>query len=150
MQNYKDFTLCDENNKNITLSNVLKNHNVYLFFYRGKWWGVWAKQFLEVSKEYNELKEKYNAEILGICVDSIEDNKEFHNKLNLQFPLLSDEDRKVIKAYDVSDTAVVNGKTISLAASVIINKQGEIKFFYKGNYKSRPNTSEIIEVLKEL
>lgn len=88
--------------------------------------------------------------IYGISVDSPEDAREFQEELNLTFPLLSDENREVINAYDVSDVTEKNGKIISLSANIVISKTGEIVYYHKGNYKDRPSVEEMINVLKEL
>lgn len=150
MDRFKDFTLQDGYGNTFTLSETIANSNVLLFFYRGKWWGAWAKQFLQVQEKYPIIKNEYNTVTYGISVDSPKDSKEFQEKLNLSFPLLSDEDSEVIDAYDVSDTAKKNGKIISLSANIIINTAGDVIYYHKGHYRERPSVDEMIEVLKKI
>lgn len=37
MDKYIDFKLLNENSNAISIAEILKNHNVWLFFYRGRW-----------------------------------------------------------------------------------------------------------------
>lgn len=103
-----------------------------------------------MQEKYPLIKDEYNTLVYGISVDSKEDAKEFHERLELSFPLLSDENREVINAYDVSDTAEKNGKIISLSANIVINKNGEIVYYHKGHYRDRPSIEEMMDVLKEI
>lgn len=105
---------------------------------------------MQVQEKYSVIKNEYDTIICGISVDSPQDAKEFREKLDLSFPLLSDEDRAVISDYDVSDTAEKNGKIISLSANVLINKAGDIVYYHKGHYRDRPSVDEMIEVLKKI
>lgn len=103
-----------------------------------------------MQEKYSVIEAEYNTVIYGVSVDSPEDAKEFQENLDLAFPLLSDEDREVIVAYDVSDTAEKNGKIISLSANILINKEGQVVYYHKGHYRDRPSVEEMIEVLKNL
>ncbi len=105
---------------------------------------------MQVQEKYPIIKNEYNTVTYGISVDSPKDSKEFQEKLNLSFPLLSDEDSEVIDAYDVSDTAKKNGKIISLSANIIINTAGDVIYYHKGHYRERPSVDEMIEVLKKI
>lgn len=103
-----------------------------------------------MQEKYSVIKERYNTIILGISVDSPEDAKEFQEKLDLSFPLLSDEDRFAIESYDVSDTVAKNGKLIALSANIVINQKGEIVYYHKGHYKDRPSIDDMIEILEKI
>ena len=46
-----------------------------------------------------ELQSK--AELFGVSTDSIESHQEFIKKHGLPFPLLSDSDQEIVKAYQV-------------------------------------------------
>lgn len=76
--------------------------------YKGKWLLLYfypkddtpgcTKEACTLSENFSELK-KYNARVLGVSADSVESHKKFSGKYKLTFPLLSDEEKNVIKAY---------------------------------------------------
>lgn len=75
------------------------------------------------------------AEVIAITVDSSEKNKKLSEKLNLSFPILTDDGHKIIDAYSVLDTS---GK-ISKAAVFILDKKGIVRWQYiADDYKIRP------------
>ena len=61
----------------------------------------------------------------GASCDSIELNKKFAEKLDLNYPLLSDTDAAVAKAY-----GIYNGR-FSNRVTFIIDKKGKIAYIFK-------------------
>lgn len=108
------------------------------------------KQLSQVCENYEEIKNQYNTEVLGVSVDDVENAKEFRERLSLPFPLLSDFDGGIINKYDVVDPLKRRGKEIALSANVIINKDGDVAYFHKGTYKERPRVNDMIKVLEKL
>ena len=54
------------------------------------------------TKDFNSLLSKFKkakCEVFGISKDSLESHKKFKEKYKVKFELLSDEDKKSIKAY---------------------------------------------------
>ncbi len=49
-------------------------------------------------------------EVLGVSADSIDKQKKFHDKYDLQYDLLVDEDKKVINAFGVWGTKKMYGR----------------------------------------
>ena len=95
-----------------------------------------------------------NATVLGISVDSPWANGGFSKQYNLEFDLLSDLDRKVIKSYDVVFEGLggIEGYTCSNRAVVIIDSEGIIQYRWvaEPNPGVEPNYDEIKEFLKTL
>jgi peroxiredoxin Q/BCP len=52
------------------------------------------------------LKEK-NVQVIGISMDKVEDQKKFKDKNQLPFPLLSDTDGVLVKAYGVRALSLI-------------------------------------------
>ena len=98
---------------------------------------------------FNEL----DAVVLGISVDSPWANGGFSKQYKLEFELLSDLDRKVIKDYDVLFTGLggIDGYTCANRAVFII-KDGSIKNNWEAepNPGVEPNYDEIKSTLKNL
>jgi peroxiredoxin len=71
-----------------------------------------------------------NTAVVGVSVDSPFANKEFAAKNGLNFPLLSDITRDVIRQYDVvfNDLAGVKGFTVAKRSVFVIDKGGTIRY----------------------
>ena len=81
---------------------------------------------------FAELK-KYGVMILGISADSVKSHKKFAEKYSLTFPILSDPDKKTIKAYDAWGQKKFMGKSYDgiLRISYLIDPEGKIVKAYE-------------------
>lgn len=64
-----------------------------------------------------------DTQVFGISVDSVESHKKFRDQEKLNFPLLSDSDRKVSKLYE----AYLAEPDLSSRTTFIIDKRGIIR-----------------------
>jgi peroxiredoxin len=72
--------------------------------------------------------------------------KTWHEKLGITFPLASDPDLVVMKAYEVYNKDVIPHPT-----TIIIDKTGVIRFReVHVNYKERTSVENILTVLRQL
>jgi peroxiredoxin len=95
-----DFTLWEAPGKSVTLSEELKKGPVVLVFYPADFSPVCEKelcQFRDVLADYNAL----GATVLGISVDGIFSHAAFKEKNGIEFPLLSDWEKKTINDYGI-------------------------------------------------
>lgn len=95
-----DFTLKDQDDNERTLSTMLLNGRVVLFFYPAAMTKGCTKEschFRDLGSEFATL----GAQRLGISMDSVEKQAEFTKKNDLDYPLLADEDGAVAKLYGV-------------------------------------------------
>jgi peroxiredoxin Q/BCP len=95
-----DFTLKDQDGNERTLSTMLLNGRVVLFFYPAAMTKGCTKEschFRDLGSEFATL----GAQRLGISMDSVEKQAEFTKKNDLDYPLLADEDGAVAKLYGV-------------------------------------------------
>lgn len=115
-----DFTLEDENSNSYTLSDFRDKSPVVIFFYPKAGTPGCTKQACGIRDNISNFEENDIA-IFGISVDSKEAQKKFKEENNLNFPLLSDEDKSVSKAYDV-----LNNFGVSSRVTFIIDKEGKI------------------------
>jgi len=72
------------------------------------------------------------AVLIGVSPDSPESHKKFSAKYGLNFPLLSDEDKTVMKAYGVWKRKVMFGKKYMgvIRSTFIINERGFISHIF--------------------
>lgn len=102
---------------------------VVLLFYPGAFTGVCDKEmcnFRDSMAAYNSL----NAQVIGISVDSPWANKAFAEHYKLNFPLLSDFDRTVIKQYGIVFEGLggIKGYTVAKRAVYVIDEKGVVKY----------------------
>ncbi|GDY06960.1 MAG: hypothetical protein DWI21_15080 [Planctomycetota bacterium] len=81
----------------------------------------------------------------GASCDTPEYNKEFADELKLDFPLLSDPDRKVALEYGL----VVGDKKTPSRWTVYVSKEGKIAFIDK-EVKAAAHAEAIVKKLAEL
>jgi peroxiredoxin Q/BCP len=95
-----DFTLPDHHGEPQTLSKLLTNGPVVLFFYpqaNTPGCTVQACHFRDLAGEF----EAVGAQIVGISRDSVEAQAAFADKRGFGYPLLADTERAVATAYGV-------------------------------------------------
>ncbi len=93
-----DFTLLDQDKKEVKLSDYT-NDNILLYFYPKDDTPGCTKEACMITEVYDNFK-KNNITVLGVSSDSPESHTKFRLKYNLPFTLLSDPEKKVIKAYE--------------------------------------------------
>ena len=95
-----DFELRDQRGEEVALSTLLEQGPVVLFFYpKAMTTGCTAESchFRDLESEFAEA----GAVRVGISADSVDRQAQFDEKHDLGYPLLSDPDRDVAKAYGV-------------------------------------------------
>ncbi len=114
-----DFTLSDAFGKSFTLSE-LRGNPVVLYFYPKANTPGCTSQACGIRDAWTKFQEN-DIKVLGISVDSKESVAEFIEDNNLNFPLLSDENKEVSKTY-----GVLNNLGLSNRITFIIDKDGTI------------------------
>lgn len=121
-----NFSLPDENGKIHQLKDYLGNW-VLLYFYPKDNTPGCTKEACNFRDKMNDLKE-LGLQVLGVSADTIKSHKKFKEKYHLNFPLLSDEKKEVIKDYQAWGRKSFMGKEFEgiLRISYLIDPQGEI------------------------
>jgi peroxiredoxin len=100
---------------------------------------------------YNETLrffQKFNAQVIGISVDSKWCHKAFAESRNLHFPLLADFEPKgaVSSSYGAYDETNGEGKR----ALFVIDEEGVIQWSYLSPDSVNPGADGILEALEEM
>jgi peroxiredoxin Q/BCP len=129
------FSLSDQQGKKVSLSDF-KGKKLLLYFYPKADTPGCTKQSCSVRDASKELK-KLGAAAVGISPDEPHKQKKFDDKFSLGFPLLSDEDNKVAKAYGAWGEKSMYGKKYEgiIRSSFVIDEQGII---LQASYKVKP------------
>jgi peroxiredoxin len=150
-QKAPQFTLVNTDLKATSLSDFA-GKNVVLAFYPAAFTGVCQKELCTFRDALNDFTSAQTA-VVGVSVDSPFANKEFAAKNGLNFPLLSDITRDVIKQYDVvfNDLAGVKGFTVAKRAVFVIDRQGMVRYKWVApEPKVEPNYAEVTAAVKKL
>ena len=95
-----DFALPDQTGTVRSLQDLLADGPVVLFWYPAAMTTGCTKEachFRDIAAEF----EAAGAQRVGISADAVDKQREFDEKHSLGYPLLSDEDKSVAKAYGV-------------------------------------------------
>jgi thioredoxin-dependent peroxiredoxin len=142
-----EFTLPDQNGKNVTLKDLRGKYIVLYFYPRADTPGC-TIEACEFRDSYKKV-EKTGAVVLGVSPDAPKALKKFEEKYGLPFTLLGDADKKVCNAYGVIQEKNMYGKKVMGVArtTFIIGPEGKIKhIFYK--VKPQGHADEVLTYLK--
>lgn len=144
-----DFTLPDQDAAEHTLSSY-KGKWVLLYFYPKDDTPGCTKEACAIRDADPDLS-SLGAVVLGVSADSVKSHKKFAEKYNLQFPLLADEEKKVIEAYGVWRAKKFMGRDYEgiLRTSFLINPEGIISKVYE-SVKPEVHAGEVLTDLKAL
>lgn len=142
-----DFTLPDENGKEVTLSSFLGRKVVIYFYPKDNTPGC-TKQACAFKNTFDEF-ERENVVVIGISKDSVKSHKNFKEKYQLPFILLSDVNHEVIEKYDCWKEKKLYGKTYMgiTRSTYVLDENGKI---IKTFEKATPDTNalDILNFLK--
>jgi thioredoxin-dependent peroxiredoxin len=144
-----DFTLPDQNDDDVTLSE-LRGETIVLYFYpRAETPGCTAQAcgIRDHSGDY----EAAGARVIGVSPDKVEDVAKFAEKHGLDFTLLADPEHEVAEAYGTWMEKRNYGRTYwgVQRATFLIDPQGQIAKVFP---KVSPQTHDevVLEALREL
>jgi peroxiredoxin len=140
------FSLKTTPDQSISLSDF-RGRPVILAFYPADWSPVCGDELALFNQVLPEFK-KYNAELLGISVDSAWSHIAYAESRNLHFPLLSDYNPKgkVATSYGV----YVSKDGEAARALFVIDGRGVIRWSYLSPIGVSPGADGILKALEEL
>lgn len=140
-----DFTLKDQDQKDVTLSSFRGKKNVVLIFYPLDWSPVCTGENKCITDDFPKF-EQLNAVVLGISTDSFFSHKAWADALGLKQTLLADFNRDVVKKYGLYFEPLNCGKR----ATVIVDKNGKVAYAKVQEIKTARDDKDILEALKKL
>ena len=126
-QKAPDFSLFDSDKKKIALSDF-KGKNVLILFFPQAFTSVCTKELCAVRDDIARYSHA-QAQVLGISVDSVFTLGKYKEEQGYNFPLLSDFNKEVSKAYNsLYNDWILDMKGVSKRSAFIIDKEGVIQF----------------------
>ncbi|MGH9347206.1 MAG: peroxiredoxin [Vicinamibacterales bacterium] len=123
-----DFTLPNQDRQPVTLHDETAKTNVVLAFFPAAFSSVCTKELCTFRDQLGPLNHLAKAQVYGVSVDTPFALKAFASAERLQFPLLSDFNKDVIRAYDVVNPDMIGLKGIAKRAVFVIDRAGTIRY----------------------
>lgn len=121
-----DFTLVNQDRQPVTLSRELEKGPVVLAFFPGAFSGTCTKEMCNFRDTMSSFR-SVDANVLGISTDTFFTLKAWDDQQRLGFPLLSDYNKDVIRAYGVVNPDMIGLKDIARRAVFVIDKSGVVR-----------------------
>jgi len=117
-----------DQNGNIIKLNSFRGKKIVLYFYPKDNTPGCTAEACSLRDNYNELLNK-GFVVIGISPDSIKSHEKFSEKYELPFPLISDPEKKIMKAYGAYGEKTMYGKKVTgvLRTTFIIDGEGNIE-----------------------
>ena len=141
-----EFTLTSSDGENLSLSQF-RGQPVILAFYPADWSPVCGDQ-MGLYNEILDMFMEYDAQLLGISVDSVWCHRAFAEARNLDFPLLADFEPKgeVSRRFGAYDEK----RGQSARALFVIDSLGIIRWSYLSPPDVNPGANGILNALEAL
>lgn len=156
----------DQNGKNISLKDILKNGEAVVIFYRGQWCPYCNKQLSHLNDSLSYISDK-GATVITITPETFDNIKKTVSKTKATFSIIEDKGLAIMKDYKVNfavdektiekykgygiDFEKANGKNganLPVPATYIISKDGKIKYvFFNADYSKRASVKDIVNNL---
>jgi mycoredoxin-dependent peroxiredoxin len=142
-----DFTLKDQSQKEVKLSDFAGKKNVVLMFYPLDWSPVCTN---EHACMVNDMKsfETLDAEVLGVSVDSVWSHKAYAEKMGIHYSLLADFQPRgaMAEKYGV----YLPEKGITGRSIIIVGKDGKVAWVKNYDIPVLPDLKEVASALEKV
>ena len=142
-----EFTLKDQDQKEVKLSDYRGKKRVVLIFYPLDWSPVCTKEHVCIVNDKKQF-EQLDAQVVGLSVDSVWSHKAYADKMGIQYPLLADfQPRGAVAAkYGV----YLEDKGITGRAIFIIDRDGKLAWQKSYDIPVVPDIAEVSKALAEV
>jgi len=143
------FKLKSTNDEVVNLKSI-KNSYIVLYFYpKDDTPGctIEANDFNKLLKEFKKL----DCEVYGISKDDVKSHKKFKTKYKINFDLLADEEKKMIKSYKVWGKKKFMGREFMgiVRTTFLLDKKRNIIKTWK-NVKVKDHAKDVLNTLKSI
>jgi peroxiredoxin Q/BCP len=143
-----DFSLQGNDGKTYSLKDF-KGKKVVLYFYPKDDTSGCTAEACSFRDNLSSIKRK-DAVVVGVSGDSVVSHAKFIDKYNLNFTLLSDESKAVLKKYHVwKEKSMYGRKYMGIERTTfVINERGKISHIFP-KVKVNGHTEEVLKALSE-
>ncbi|HPQ99817.1 MAG: AhpC/TSA family protein [Lewinellaceae bacterium] len=162
-----DFYATDQRGESFRLSDIYKDHQVVLMFYRGHWCSICNAQLQKLSDSL-DLLEDNEIKVIAVTPESMAGVSIMSRSVNARFSIVSDTTHIILDAYGVTfhatedyteriEKSAIIKPTEDLAhhqailpvpATYLIDRGGEIIYaHFDPNYRKRASIRQILNFL---
>ena len=138
-----EFSLPDQNGLMVNMKDFIGKSNIVLFFYPKDDTPGCTKEACYFRDQYEAFAD-VGAEVFGISGQSVESHKNFAEKHNLNYSILSDGGNKVRKMFDVPTNlfGLLAGRVTYVA-----DKAGKVIYIFNSQTNVQQHVDKALEVL---
>ena len=136
-------------NENEFILKDFQDRLLVLYFYPKDNTPGCTQEGIDFSNNYRKFK-NLNTEIIGISKDNIKSHENFKKKYKYKFDLISDEDEKICKMFDVIKEKNMYGKKYMgiERSTFIIDKKGKLLKEWR-KVKVKGHVEEVLKFIKD-
>jgi thioredoxin-dependent peroxiredoxin len=140
-----DFTLFDQRGQRVTLSDLLRDRCVVLYFYPKDDTPGCTAEACSFRDQYEVLKTA-GAEVVGVSSDDVQAHEAFVAKYHLPFILLSDPGGSVRGTYGVKRSlGLIEGRV-----TFVIDREGIVRLAFSSQIRPKKHVEEALRILQSL
>jgi len=137
-----DFEAINDEGKSVSLKEF-RGKPVVLYFYPKDDTPGCTAEACSFRDNFEEFQKK-DVVVLGVSIDSTKSHKNFKDKYNLNFPLISDKSREIVEKYGATGDSK-SAKRVTF----IIDRNGKIAYVYS-KVTPKDHSVEVMKKLQEL
>lgn len=137
-----DFSATTQDDSTIRLSDFVGERGLVLFFYPKDGTPVCTKEACSFRDSYEQFVEA-GAEVVGVSGDSAQSHQAFAEQHRLSFPLISDSDGALRKAFGVPTTlGLFPGRV-----TYVIDKEGFVRLIFSAQFAADEHVQLALKAL---
>lgn len=143
-----EFTLPDQHGNSTSLTKLCERGSVVLYFYPKDMTPGCTNEACSFRDQLDQIRAA-GAQVVGVSADSAASHRKFAEKYGLTFPLLSDSDNQVAKAYGVYKRKSLYGREFMgiERTTFIIDKDGTVTRVFP-KVKVNGHVEEVLAALR--
>jgi len=144
-----DFTLLDQESREVTLASLVEDGPVALVFTRSLDWCLYCKmQAVQLEQNLATIGAA-GGRIVGISYDPVEALKRFSGGNRITYPLLSDPGSKTIDAYRIRSANEQLPEGVAYHATFIVDRDKVIRAkLFQVSYAEKPAMERLVRALE--
>ncbi len=140
-----DFTLMDQGGRSVTLSELLRERCVVLYFYPKDDTPGCTAEACSFRDHYQDLQDA-GAEVVGISSDDVEAHQAFVARHTLPFVLVSDPGGSVRASYGVKRSlGLIAGRV-----TFVIDRQGVVRHVFSSQLRPKKHVEEALRIVRAI
>lgn len=140
-----DFTLPDQDGKQVTLSQVAPGKTLVVFFYPKDGTPVCTMEACSFRDSQHAFA-RYNAQVIGISSDGVDSHRRFAAANHLDYPVLSDKGGMVRKLWGVPSTmGILPGRV-----TYVVDAGGVVRDIYSAQLEASNHAANALEAAKRI